>query len=639
MKRIVLSVVALLAVFVVTEAKIWLPQMFQNGMVLQRNQTVSIWGTADKNNTVKIKFVGKQYKTVAGDDGKWLIELPEMKAGGPYEMTVSDESSKTVISDVMIGDVWMCSGQSNIDVTIERVYPQYREEIDNYKNDNIRLFRVYTNYSTTPKHDVKPTQWRRLSKNDAWQFSAVGYFLAKKMYERTGVPQGIICNSLGGSPIQAWIPLDSVKQIPADYYDNYFLYTDSQYVAAQSYANKRADELWFERLNTTDSGVKEQWTSLEYDDSGWKSYYQYDDNWAKQNRKAVIGSIYMRQHINIDKKHAGKKATLLLGTLFDMDYTYVNGHQVGVTYYQYPPRRYEIPAGLLHEGDNVITIKFINKYGMAHFIKEKPYKLVFGDDDELALESMWKSRIGVVMPPMLGGKIDTQNQASVLYNAMLLPVAPYGMKGVVWYQGESNTGDSHTYGTMLGMLKNDWRKQFNNEKLPFIVVQLANFMEPSEQPQQSGWAELREQQRIETEKDIYSELAVAIDLGETVDIHPLLKKEIAERCVLALENLAFGKNNILSPKIVKIECENGNCIITMNQELNEGILHEFEIAGVDGIYHNATATAKGKKITVCSREVPSPKTVRYAWKHNPIKADCRGKKNNLPASPFMIDVE
>lgn len=642
MRRFLISAMAFFACSVMAEAKIWMPQMFQNGMVMQRGQTVNVWGTADKNETVTVEFRGKKYVATANGEGKWNVQLPKMKAGGPYVMTVSsaNDNAVTTISDVMVGDVWLCSGQSNIDVTVERVYPQYREEIDSYKNDKIRLFRVYTNFKTEPQQDVLPSQWKSLSKQDAWQFSAVGYFLAKRMYEKTGVPQGIICNSLGGSPVEAWIPLDSVKQIPANYYDNYFLYTDKEYVEAQTKANQRANDVWFERMNATDPGVKENWISNDYNDSSWQEYNQYDNAWAKQSGKPVIGTIYMRQHISIDKAHAGKKAQLLLGTLFDMDYTYINGRQVGVTYYQYPPRRYEIPEGLLREGDNVITVKFVNKFGMAHFIKEKPYKIVFADDDEMALGQQWKSRVGVVMPEMLGGKVNTQNQPSVLYNAMLLPVAPYNIQGVVWYQGESNTGDAKNYGPMLRMLKNDWRKQFRNPALPFTIVQLANFMEPSEQPQQSGWAELREQQRLEAEADNNAELTVAIDLGETVDIHPLLKKDVAERCGLAFENMVWGKKNLLSPKVTASSADNsGNVILTMDQDLQAGSINEFELAGADGIFHNAAATAKGKTVTVSCDAVKQPVTVRYAWKHNPIKANLCGQKNNLPASPFEKKIE
>lgn len=641
MRRLFLCTVSALMLSSVAEAKVWMPQMFQNGMVLQRNQTVNVWGTADSNETVTVTIRGKKYTAVAGNDGKWSVQLPKMKAGGPYEMTVTsaNDNAETKISDVMVGDVWLCSGQSNIDVTVERVYPQYRDEIDSYSNDKIRLFRVYTEYTTTPQQDVKPTKWNKVSKQSAWQFSAVGYFLAKRMFEKTGVPQGIICNSLGGSPIEAWIPLDSVKQIPADYYDKYFLYTDKEYVEAQTKANQRANDVWFERLNSTDPGVKENWTAKDYNDNAWKTYNQYDNAWARQNGKPVTGTIYMRQHINIDKAHAGKKATLLLGTLFDMDYTYINGKQVGVTYYQYPPRRYEIPEGLLREGDNVITVKFVNKYGMAHFIKEKPYKLVFGDNDEMALSQQWKSRVGAVMPEMLGGKVNTQNQPSVLYNAMLKPVAPYNIQGVVWYQGESNTGDAKNYGPMLRMLKNDWRSQFNNPTLPFTIVQLANFMEPSDNPQQSGWAELREQQRLEAEADNNAALAVAIDLGETVDIHPLLKKDVAKRCALAFENMAWGKKNLLSPKVVSVTVDSdGNVTLTMDQEMQAGDMNEFELAADDGKFHNAKATAAGKTITISCASVKHPATVRYAWKHNPIKANCRGLKNNLPASPFEMKV-
>ena len=389
-------------------AKISLPQLFQSGMVLQRDKAIPVWGKADAGEMVTIRFNKKQYVTTAGLSGKWRIDLPKMKAGGPYTMTVGD----IVLTNILIGDVWLLSGQSNIDVTIERVYPQYTQEIDTYENPNIRLFRVQNETDTHGvRDDIKPTpiNWKPLNKQNAWLFSAVGYFLGKRMQEQTKVPQGIIVNSWGGTPIEAWISADSLQQDYPLLVKKTQLYQNDSYVKAQAQANMEADRQWQRLLNEQDPGIEQNWTAPDFDDADWQTVNQYTTDWAlsPKSKRPIIGTIWLRQHIQVDKAHAGKPARLLLGTLFDQDVTYLNGKEIGHTYYQYPPRRYDIPEGMLWEGDNVITVRFINKYGMAHFIPEKPYMLAFGDDrmslnplptDVIPLSENWQMHLGTEMP-------------------------------------------------------------------------------------------------------------------------------------------------------------------------------------------------------------------------------------------------
>lgn len=324
--------------------------------------------------------------------------------------------------------MWLCSGQSNIDVHIERVYPQYADEIDNYENTQIRLFRVQNDTDTHgPRTDIKPTaiNWKPLNKQNAWPFSAVGYFLGKRMFQETGVPQGIIVNSWGGTPIEAWISADSLRRDYPMLLKRTAMYQNDEYVKAQSRANAEANKQWDFLLNQADA--TKDYIQPDYDDSGWTTINQNDWSWRG------TGSVWLRQHININKEHARKPARLLLGTLFDQDVTYVNGQEVGHTYYQYPPRRYDIPEGLLREGDNVITVRFINKYGAAHFIPEKPYMLCFGDDrlsqnpmpqDVIPLSATWKQHDGVGMPSCPSGDVSLQNLPTTLYNAVLHPLAP-----------------------------------------------------------------------------------------------------------------------------------------------------------------------------------------------------------------------
>ena len=668
MKKILLFCATLFCLSA-ADAKITMPQLFQSGMVMQRGKVMPIWGKADAGETVTIKFNKKEYTTTADADGRWRIDLPKMKAGGPYKIEVSVENGEMrEISDVLIGDVWLLSGQSNIDVHIERVYPQYTTEIDNYENTNIRLFRVQNETSTHGvKDDIRPTSinWKPLNKQNAWPFSAVGYFLGKKMFEKNKVAQGIIVNSWGGTPIEAWISEDSLK---ADYpmlIKRTQMYQSDNYVRAQMQANGAANQQWDAILNQNDPGIKEMrgengeareypFTSLSYDDNNWRTIDQ--NNWMWRG----TGSVWLRQHINIDKAHAGMPARLLLGTLFDQDITYLNGKEIGHTYYQYPPRRYDIPEGLLREGDNVIAVRFINKYGAAHFIPQKPYMLCFGDDrmsqnpmpkDVIPLGDKWKMHIGAEMPNCPSGDVSLQNLPTTLYNAVLYPLAPYAIKGVVWYQGESNTGNPAPYADYLKKLMGCWRDRWQDQQMPFVIVQLANYdgrqqtafprpITPQAEPVNSGWAQLREAQREVAKADAKAELAVINDLGETVDIHPLRKKEVAERISLCFDRLLYNNKVKLSPEVVSTEVKDNQIILTLDQPIQAGQIETFEVAGADGKFANATATADGNRITIIS-PLTSPLSslsIRYAWKDNPLQANARSL-SGLPMSSFEITIK
>ena len=311
MKRFVIFFVAFLSVTFVG-AKVSLPQLFQSGMVLQRGKAIPVWGKAEPGETVTVRFNKKEFTTTADADGNWRVDLPKMKAGGPYELSINDLELK----DILIGDVWLCSGQSNIDVHIERVYPQYVQEVDSYENPKIRLFRVQNDTDTHGvKDDIRPTSinWKPLNKQNAWPFSAVGYFLGKRMYEKTGVPQGIIVNSWGGTPIEAWISADSLQQDYPMLLKKTAIYQNDEYVRTQMRANAEASRQWSDMLDKSDS--VNSFILPEYDDAAWKEINQNSWQWRGS------GSVWLRQHIYIDNVHARKPARLLLGTLFDQDVT------------------------------------------------------------------------------------------------------------------------------------------------------------------------------------------------------------------------------------------------------------------------------------------------------------------------------
>ena len=661
MKKVAFCLVALLCVSL-AEAKVSLPQLFQSGMVLQRGKVIPVWGKADAGETVTIKFNKKTYTATADTEGKWCINLPKMKAGGPYQMVVNE----LTLDNIMIGDVWLLSGQSNIDVHIERVYPQYTQEVDNYENTNIRLFRVQNDTDTHGvKDDIRPTatNWKPLNKQNAWPFSAVGYFLGKRMFEKTKVSQGIIVNSWGGTPIEAWISKDSLERDYPQLIKRVQFFQSDEYVKSQRQTNMQAERQWQKILQESDPGILENWIAADLNDAEWQNVSQWDTQWAMSptTRRPIVGTIWLRQHINIDKEHAGKPARLLLGTLYDRDVTYLNGQKIGETGYQYPPRRYDIPEGLLREGDNVITVRFINKNGLVHFIPEKPYLIAFGEDrcsqnpmpkDVIPLSETWKFRLGAEMPNCPGGDVSLQNIPTTLYNAVLYPLAPYAINGIVWYQGESNTGNPAPYADYLKKLMGCWRACWQEPQMPFVIVQLANYdgrqqtgypqpLTPQPQPVNSGWAQLREAQRIAAKADPYAELAVINDLGETVDIHPLRKKEVAERIGLCFDRLIYNNKVNLAPEVVASEIQDGKIILTIDQPVVAGEMNTFEVAAQDGdkVFQNVQASASGSQITLTLPDNFHPQSVayavRYAWKDNPITANVRSI-SGLPMSSFEI---
>ena len=652
MKRFVIFLVAFLSV-TFAGAKVSLPQLFQSGMVLQRGKPIPVWGKADAGETVMVRFNKKEFTAIADANGNWRVDLPKMKAGGPYELTVDSLQ----LTDILIGDVWLCSGQSNIDVHIERVYPQYVQEVDSYENPRIRLFRVQNDTDTHGvKDDIRRTNinWKPLNKQNAWPFSAVGYFLGKRMFEKTGVPQGIIVNSWGGTPIEAWISADSLQQDYPMLLKKTAIYQNDEYVKAQMRANGEASRQWSEMLDKSDS--VSSFILPDYDDAAWKEINQNSWQWRGS------GSVWLRQHIYIDNVHARKPARLLLGTLFDQDVTYLNGKEIGHTYYQYPPRRYDIPEGLLREGDNVITVRFINKFGAVHFIPEKPYLIAFGDDrcsqnplpeDIIPLSDTWKMQVGVEMPSCPSSDVSLQNLPTTLYNAVLYPLAPYAISGVVWYQGESNTGNPAPYADYLKKLIGCWRDRWQDQQMPFVIVQLANydgrqqtgFPRPivyESAPVNSGWAQLREAQRLVAKEDPYAELAVINDLGETVDIHPLRKKEVAGRIGQCFDRLVYKEKVTLSPEVVSVE-ESGDSrlVLALDQPVQSGALYEFEVAGEDGKFYNVDATGQGNTITILlspDSRILTPRIIRYAWKDNPMKANVRSL-TGLPMSSFELKLK
>jgi len=645
-KRLVIAMAVLGNFFLISNlsAQIRLPQLIADSMVLQRNAKLSVWGWASPNERITIKFHGKTFHTKTGADGKWMVIMPPMKAGGPYTMQLSASNTLT-LHDVLIGDVWFCSGQSNMVLPMERVKEKYPDEISNANYPLIRNFFVPTSSDVRKVHaDLPPGKWVAASPNGVLGFGAVSYFMAKDLFLKYHVPIGIINSSVGGTPIQAWISEDGFKTLPR-YQTRIAQFKDSAYMAKLLVPVHPRNAM---RSNTPpDLGLQGpvKWYDPAYVPLGWHNFW-LPGYWADQGVKNLNGVVWFRKEIDVPASLAGKAAKLFVGRIVDADETYVNGVEVGNITYQYPPRRYNVPAGLLKAGRNLIVVRVTNTAGKGGFVPDKRYELTDGVT-HIDIRGDWQYKVGQVFAPRhwdgnSAPPFIAQNEPTGLYNTMVDPAINYAIKGFVWYQGETNAGEPKEYNQLLPALIADWRSKWHDNNLPFIYVQLPNYMEVQYSPSESQWAELREAQ-LHALSIPNTGMAVAIDAGEWNDIHPLDKKDVGDRLALCAEQVAYKDNVVGSGPIFKsAEIKDDRIIISFNS-IGSGLvvkgggdLAQFAIAGADKRFVWATAKIEGDKVVVSNPDVPHPVYVRYAWADNPEGANLYNKEG-LPASPFRTD--
>ena len=545
--RLSLAVLLCLCATSMVNAKVKLPALISDGMVLQREQPIKVWGTADAGESVQVKFLknatptgvkgGKlkaTYPATADENGQWSLTLPAMKPGGPYILQVNDIELK----DILVGDVWLCSGQSNMELPVSRVTDMFRDEISAYENTNIRQLKVPNIFNFhAPQTDLPDyVAWKPLTQENVMNFSALGYFFAKAMYEKNNIPVGLINSSWGGTPVEAWISEEGLKEFPK-YINDKRQYEDDAYLKSI----KQTEGLSFYRWNTSlyrgDAGLHEAtpWYAANYNDKDWKTVDLFSTDWGTNGLNPINGSHWFRKEVEVPQDWNGKEATLRLGCIVDADSVYVNGTFVGTVSYQYPPRIYTIPAGVLKAGKNTVTIRLISNNGYPHFVKEKPYKIVCGNE-EVSLQGEWKYRLGASMPPAPGMMFFCYKPVC-LYNAMIAPLQNYGICGVLWYQGESNVDRRNEYAALLTAMIADWRSTFGNPELPFYIVELADFLSRDDVSGRQAWAEMRKEQAKVAETNRNTRLIRNSDLGEWNDIHPLDKKTLGQRAAeSALEN-------------------------------------------------------------------------------------------------------
>ncbi len=512
------------------DAKVKLPALISDGMVLQREQPLKVWGTADAGENITVKFMKKTYNTTANVDGKWDITLPPLKAGGPYLMEINDIK----LHDILIGDVWLCSGQSNMELPVGRVTDMFAQEIAAYSNEKIRHIIIPKVYNFhTPQEGIPATNWKKLTQESVMEFSALAYFFAKEMYEKTGAPIGLINSSWGGTPVEAWISEEGLKEFPL-YINAKRLYEDDNYCSNIKKVEGENFYRWNLALYRGDVGLHEStpWYAANYDDSNWQKVNMFSPTWGNNGLNPTGGSHWLRKDVEIPQTWNGKEAVLRLGCIVDADSVYVNGVFVGTTGYQYPPRIYRIPAGVLKAGTNNVTVRLISNGGQPSFVQEKPYKIICGNE-EVSLEGEWKYRLGAPMPNAPDMMFFCYKPIC-LYNAMIAPLKNYAVRGAIWYQGESNVSRRNEYASLLTAMITDWRRTFNNPELPFYIVELADFLHKNDINGRKEWAEMRQEQAKAAEMNTHATLIKNSDLGEWNDIHPLDKKTLGKRVVEAV---------------------------------------------------------------------------------------------------------
>jgi sialate O-acetylesterase len=609
-----------------------------------REIRIKIWGWAAKGEKLTVQFNNKNFKVTTGTDGKWLVWLPAMKSGGPYTMKITG-LNKIILKDILIGDVWICSGQSNMVHQMSLHNITYAEDIAKANYPEIRHFLVPTQTNLqSPQNDLPTSHltavgWRPATAEFVPQFSAVAYFFARKIYEKYHVPIGLINASVGGTPIEAWTSEEGLKEFPA-LLNTIQQNKDTGYV---NNINRKAAVENAKRPKEQDKGLMgdKKWYDTTYVPQNWHTI-NIPGYWEDQGVKDLDGIVWYRKEIDVPASMTGIKAKVFLGRIVDADFLYINSVLVGNTTYQYPQRRYQPQAGLLKPGKNIFVIRVVNNNGKGGFVPGKPYYIEAGDQ-RIDLKGYWQYKVGDVFLPFRNSpSISLQNQPTALFNAMVAPLINYTVKGILWYQGESNADRAREYAKLLPAMINDWRNQWRQGDIPFLYVQLPNFMDANYQPSESNWALLREAQ-LKALSVPNTGMAVGIDLGEWNDIHPDNKKDVGERLALIAEKLAYGENIVSSGPIFQSASIDGNKIIISFRNTGSGLatndgeeLSEFAIAGADKKFVWAKAKIDGDKIIVWNDGVQNPFYVRYAWADNPVNPNLYNKEG-LPASPFRTD--
>jgi len=638
-------------------ANVKLPSLFTDNMVLQQGMKVPVWGWADAGGRITVSIGGQKVNAIVGEDGRWHTELPPFRAGGPYELTVAGE--KTIaLRNVMVGELWVCSGQSNMQWPVKQGnmgVMNRDQEVASANYPNMRLFTVPRVTSFTPREDTESDAWQVCSPQTVPGFSAVAYFFGRYVHEHLGVPVGLIHTSWGGTVAEAWTSESALRRLPdfAPGLDRMAKLIPRLPEIEKEYRERVRQ--WRAGLEGHDAGYdgdRPVWADAALDAAGWATM-KLPQHWDSAGLPEFDGFMWFRKEVDVPASWAGRQLFLHLGPINDMDRTWWDGFEVGrfeVPNQWTAPRLYIVPGDVVKAGRNVIVVR-VQDVGSKGGICGKPEDLELelcgtGGAEVIALAGEWRYKPGLDMkdaPPQPQRPAIARgnpNVPTVLHNAMIHPLIPDGIRGAIWYQGESNASRAYQYRTLFPTMIRDWRAKWGQGDFPFLFVQLANWKAVEPEPGESDWAELREAQLM-TLALPNTGMAVTIDIGEADNIHPQNKQDVGKRLGLAARHVAYGETLVYSGPIYRSMRVERNTIrlrfdhVGSGLVAKDGALTGFAIAGTDKKFVWADARIDGDTVVVSSSKVLNPVAVRYAWAINPV---CNlYNKEGLPASPFRTD--
>lgn len=613
MKKYLIILLAL-ALFLPSYAqRLSLPRFFSDGMVIQRGKHFPLWGHAEPGTTVKVSINGKTSKTFADSYGRWETELPKMKAGGPYDMTVYTATDTLKIANILVGDLFLCSGQSNMELPIRRCMDVVGDDVVNYSNDRIRYLKLSHQFNyVRANDDVAVLPWQNITPENCGEVGGLCYFMARSLQERYNVPIGIINSSVGGTRVEAWMPHEVLERFPG--YDvelrkpKYYQpnWPDSVRAVEQAAAFR-----WERDMTATDTIIG-RWRTDGYDFSKWRPVDMFS-NWSDGKN----GSYWFHTSIDLPAELAGHAAKLRFGAMKDADSIFVNGRFVGNTTYEYPPRIYSVPAGVLKPGNNDIVIHLMSQNGFPNFTKGKLYQLEVGET-VIPISNTIHMAQGCTMPRKPSSTYFVDGNTG-LYNAMIAPLGKLPFKGMVWYQGESNMGNPDSYANLFKAMVESWRKQFGAQ-VPLVIMQLPSYMNHHGRPVETGWTKIRNQQFLASRMLNNTLLAPLFDTGEPNDIHPQDKRTAGVRAAMLMARLAYGEKNLVTggPMPQSMTVKDGKAVIRFTNEsgiltVHGDRLNDFAIAA-NGQFKSVDAVITGPHTV----ELPLPEgvncpVVRYGW--------------------------
>lgn len=639
MKRYLL--LAFLVLHSAAFAQVKLARLFSDHVVLQRQKPIPVWGWANAGEKVKVTLAGQTQNTKAGADGKWMVKFSPLEAGGPHTMAVTAKSGTAAVSDILIGEVWLCSGQSNMEWPVRNAN-HFEKEKANAEFPQIRHFKVAHEVTLTPEKDLKSGEWKLASAETVGDFTAIGFFFAREIYQKLNVPIGILHSSWGGSQIEGWISKEGM--LGNEELKSYAENLPKTWEEADVLMDKKLRMQLFKNADYIPGEQDEKlYTSGTADFKNWQSTGDPVGQWDWKGLMGYRGEGFMAKTISVSDDIASKLTTLSLAENDNNVDVYVNGKLVNSSAVK-GSRKISIPADTWKAGENQLVLKVGKMIGTAWFgpglMGSSSDLYLEAGQQKISLATDWK------LMPSFAGKHEyahlMNNVGTTIYNAMIVPLIPFSVRGSLWYQGEANAGRSYQYRKTFPLMINDWRRLWNDE-FSFYWVQLSSFGKELNSNQGSVWAELREAQDM-TLSLPKTGMAVTTDVGNPKDIHPTNKQDVAHRLAVNALKFDYGQDIVYSsPRFEKINIENDKAVISVKYldgdivvKNKYGYIEGFEIAGEDKVFHYAQAVYQDKKLVVSSAKVKNPVAVRYNWSDATEEGQIFNAAG-LPLAPFRTD--